>query len=239
MIPLLVRRLYPLADAIVSVSQQAAEDLATTARIPRDRIKCIYNPVVDAGFHKREIAELRDTWFCPGAPPVILGVGRLATEKDFATLMKAFALLRNRRLAHLMILGDGAERPRLAALAKQLRCEGDVRLEGYVENPLPYMRKASVFVLSSQWEGFGNVVVEALACGTPVVSTDCPGGPGEILAGGAFGRLVPVGDPDALASAISLTLDEEPRRVALRRRGREFSVEKAAEKYLGLLIDES
>ena len=234
--PVLARRFYPWADGIVAVSEGAADDLANVTRISRRRITCIYNPVIDSRFDDRANEKVYDLWFCPDAPPVVLSVGRLALQKDFETLLKAFSLLRIRRRARLVILGDGPERGRLTGLVQQLGLDGDVRFGGYVENPLPYMRKARVFVLSSAWEGFGNVLVEALACGTPIVSTDCPNGPREILDGGAFGRLVPVGDVEALATAVDLTLDEEPRVAELRRRGGEFSVEKAAEQYLGLLF---
>jgi hypothetical protein len=167
---------------------------------------------------------------------VALLARRLAPQKGFATLIRAFAEVRRRRPARLVILGDGPLRPELEALAGELGVGGDVALPGFVANPYAYMARASVFALSSAWEGFGNVLVEALACGTPVVAADCPSGPGEILDGGRFGRLVPVGDPEALARAILGTLDRPPDPEVARGRARDFSVEGIAGEYLRALV---
>jgi glycosyltransferase involved in cell wall biosynthesis len=163
-------------------------------------------------------------------------VGSLKPAKDFALLLAAFAKLRQHSNARLLILGEGPLRGELEALKCRLGLDGAVDMPGFVASPYPYLAKADVFVLSSAWEGFGNVIVEALACGTPVVSTDCPSGPGEILADGRYGMLVAPGDAAALAQAILASLAAEHDRAALIRRSQDFSVAKAAEQYLELLF---
>ena len=239
-----LRRLLPTADAIVAISEGVADDLAAWTRVRRDRIDVIYNPVATAELEAKQTEPLAHPWFFPGAPPIVLGVGRLVAQKDFPTLIRAFAEVRARREARLVILG-GRERPTetrsaqaaLRALAGELGVGDEVCLAGFVANPLAYMARAAVFVLSSRYEGFGNVLVEALACGCPVVSTDCPHGPREILQSGAYGRLVPVGDVPALAEAIVATLDSPHDRIALRRRACEFGADAALDRYLRLLVD--
>ena len=173
---------------------------------------------------------------------MVLGVGMLKPQKDFATLIRAFARLRASRPARLVILGDArgaakdlAFRDELKALPAALGIAEDVAFPGFVANPFAWMARAACFALSSRWEGLGNVVIEALACGCPVVSTDCPSGPAEILAGGRYGRLVPVGDAAALAEAIAATLDAPPPRAELLARAERFSRARAAEEYLALL----
>jgi glycosyltransferase involved in cell wall biosynthesis len=205
--PQLNRRFYPWADAIVAVSKGVADDLAQVARIPRECIRVIYNPIVTPELREKAQAPLEHPWFVPGEPPVILATGRLSAQKDFPTLIQAFARVRQTRPARLLILGEGEERPALEAQAKQLGLERDVSLPGFVVNPYPYMAWAGVFVLSSRWEGLPSVLIEALYCGAPAISTDCPSGPREILADGKYGQLVPVGDVNALARAIGAALD--------------------------------
>ena len=202
----LVRSFYPWADEIVAVSRGVADDLAQVTGIPRQRIRVVYNPVVMPELRTKAQAPLDHSWFEPGQPPVVLAVGRLAAQKDFPTLIRAFAQVRRTRPARLLILGEGEERPVLEALARELGLEQCVSLPGFVGNPYVYMAHAAVFVLSSRWEGLPTVLVEALYCGAPVVATDCPSGPREILADGLYGRLVPVGDAAALAEAIGATL---------------------------------
>ena len=171
-----------------------------------------------------------------GAPPLLLAAGRLAPAKDFATLLRAFARVRARRPVHLVILGEGGLRHTLEKQLRELGIEADVELHGFVDNPFAWMSRASLFVLSSAWEGSPGVLVEAMACGCPVVSTDCPSGPDEILDGGRYGRLVPVGDAAALTEAIATTLDATIDREALRARAREFDVDRAIERYLDVLL---
>ena len=176
-------------------------------------------------------------WFAPREPPVILGVGRLTPQKDFPTLLRAFALVRARRRARLVIVGEGRPEARdaLLRLAAELGCGEDVSLTGFTHNPFCYMAAASVFVLSSLHEGLPGVLIQALACGVPVVSTDCPSGPREILEGGRYGRLVALGDFSAMADAIGEALGRPGDREARMARGRQFTVERAVDRYLGLL----
>jgi glycosyltransferase involved in cell wall biosynthesis len=242
-LPALMRRTYAMADAIVAVSATVADDLGSVAGIPRHAITTIYNPVVTANLRSRARESMDHPWFAPGAPPVVLSVGRLAPVKDFPVLVRAFARVRALREARLMILGEGKDAPETArrraelmALAAELGVAPDVELPGFAHNPLAYMARAGVFVLSSTWEGFGNVLVEALACGCPVVSTDCPSGPAEILDRGRYGRLVPVGDDAGMADAMVATLDAPPDPDVLRARGAMFSADRAVDGYLAALF---
>lgn len=236
----LVRWFYPWADAIVAVSQGVAEDLARLTGLPVEKIRVIYNPVVTPDVFEKAKESIDHPWFAPGEPPVILGVGRLVRQKDFPTLVRAFALVRQHRPARLMLLGEGDKRepsikPQLEALVRELGLEGEVTLPGFVDNPYAYMAKAKVFVLSSAYEGFGNVLAEAMAVGTSVVSTNCESGPAEILEDGKYGRLVPVGDINALADAILATLSQPTDPEVLRKRARAFSVETVVDQYLEFL----
>jgi glycosyltransferase involved in cell wall biosynthesis len=242
LVPLMARN-YPRADAIVAVSYGVAEQIAAILGLPRERVTTIYNPVVTPGLLAQMRAPVDEPWTAPGSPPLVMGAGRLARPKDFPTLVRAFAIARRTRPLRLVIAGGGdspagtAERQRaLMRLARELGVAEDVKLPGHLKNPAALMARAHVFVLSSAWEGLGNVVVEALACGTPVVSTDCPSGPAEILEGGRHGRLVPVGDPEAMAAAILATLDAPPDRDQLRRRAMDFGLDRAADAYAALLL---
>ena len=201
-----VARFYAWADEIVAVSAGVADDLSRTLGLPRERIQVIYNPVVSEALLEKSRQPLAHPWFVPGAPPVVLSVGRLNAQKDFPTLLRAFAKLRQKNNARLLILGEGEERGPLESLVSELGLGDCVSLPGFADNPFAYMRRASLYVLSSRFEGLPTVLVEALACGCPVVSTDCPSGPSEILDGGRYGPLVPVGDAPALAEAISSAL---------------------------------
>ncbi len=200
-------RLYHWADGIIAVSNGVADDLARTAGIPRERIKVIYNPVITPELRRMATVEMEHPWFAPGQPPVVLGAGRLTGSKDFPTLLQAFAKVRSVRQARLIILGEGEERPALERSISRLGLTQDVVLSGFVENPYAYMRQASLFVLSSMSEALPTVLIEALYCGLPLVSTCCPGGAREILADGRYGQLVPVGDASALAQAVNQALD--------------------------------
>lgn len=236
LMPLWVRAFYPWADAVVAVSEGVAKDLIRITGLPPEKVQIIYNPVVTPELYARAEEPLDHLWFAPGESPVVLGVGRLTAQKDFPTLIRAFAEVRRQRPARLIILGEGEDRPRLEALVKELGLENDVALPGFVENPWAYMAQAAVFVLSSAWEGFGNVLVEAMACGCPVVSTDCPSGPAEILENGKYGPLVPVGDVESLGRAIIRVLDASPNSALLKFRAREFSLGNISNEYLDVLL---
>ncbi|HLK91698.1 MAG TPA: glycosyltransferase [Polyangia bacterium] len=204
----LMRAAYRRAGAIVAVSASVADSLARELDIAPGRLRTIYNPVVTPAIAEKAAAALDDPWFAPGAPPVILGVGRLVPQKDFPTLLRAFARVRARRPARLVILGEGADRPALEALARELGVADDVKLPGYDHNPFRYFARAAVFALSSTYEGLPGALIQAMACGCRAISTDCPGGSREILQDGALGPLVPPGDPEALAAGIDRLLEE-------------------------------
>lgn len=204
--PRLIKRFYPWADEVVSVSRGTATDLARTAGVASDRIEVIFNPIVTPELREMAAAPLDHPWFKAGQPPVVVSVGRFSQQKDFGTLLRAFSLVLERLPARLLILGEGPERSSLEALVSELGLDGSVDLPGWIRNPYPYMRRADAFVLSSRWEGLPSVLIEALYCGVPIVSTDCPSGPDEILDGGKHGLLVPVGDTEALARGIVVAL---------------------------------
>jgi glycosyltransferase involved in cell wall biosynthesis len=230
-----IRFAYRLADCIIGVSTGVAERLRQIPGVQRDRIRIVHNPAYSPRIESLASAPPPHAWLRDPSIPVVLGVGRLELQKDFATLLRAFGVLRRSRPARLMILGDGSQRAPLEALAHELGIAADVAFEGFVVNPWSYLSRAAVFALSSVHEGFGNVIVEALALGTPVVSTDCPSGPAEILEHGRWGALVPVREPGTLAQAMSQALDTPVARPLMQRRAREFSVEAASAGYLAAL----
>lgn len=205
----MARRLYRHADGVIAISQGVRDDVIANFGVPRERVHLIYNPMVTRDFAERLSAPPEHPWAMEQEPPLILGAGRLTGQKDFATLIKAFALLRRRRACRLLIVGDGVERAALEALIRDQGLTDDVSLPGRTNDPVPLMRAAAVFALSSRYEGLGNVLVEAMAAGTRLVATDCPSGPREILADGRYGRLVPVGDPLAMADALDAALCEQ------------------------------
>ena len=234
----LMRRSYPLASRVVAVSEALADDVAVRVGLPRRDVVAVHNPVIDPDFAKELEAPLDHPWFAPGAPPVVLSAGRISAQKDFETLLRAFERVRRAQPCRLVILGknhDGrkrdARRQRLLALARELGVADDVDLPGFVLNPFPYMARAGVFVCSSRYEGLPGSLIQAMACGAPVVSTDCPTGPREILAGGRFGALVPVGDAAAMADAIAAALDAPPPRERATARAHWFSVARAFARY--------
>ena len=245
-LPPLLGRAYRLADGIVAVSDGVGDDLARRTGLPRARISTVYNPVVTPELAELAAQPVAHRWFLPGAPPVVLGVGSLSARKDFPTLLRAFARLRAERDCRLVILGAAGspkktreQRAALTELAHSLDVSDDVDLPGFVANPFAYMARASVFVLSSAFEGLPGALIQAMACGCPVVSTDCPSGPAEILDGGRFGALVPVGDDGAMAAAIAATLDQPIAAATLQERAALFSVERAVDRYLDLMFDRS
>jgi glycosyltransferase involved in cell wall biosynthesis len=216
------------------VSEGVKDDLARAGRLSLEQIRVVPNPVVTSELFEMAAVPIDHPWFVEGAPPVILGIGRLTTQKDFGTLIRAFAEVRGQREARLMILGEGSERPALERLARELGVRDDVVLPGFVDNPFAFLKRAALFVLSSTYEGLPGVLIQALACGTPVVSTDCDSGPREILDGGRLGILVPVGDLDALANGIREALDHPRTRTPADVLGR-FTDAAAVDAYLRVL----
>jgi len=230
--PILLRFLKGYADAFIAVSEGVASDLAYAAKVPLEKIRVVYNPIYRVEMEELMERPVEHPWFSEGQPPVILAAGRLVEQKDYPTLFRAFSRLRYQRSVHLVILGEGRLLPELKKLATELNIAEDLDFHGFTTNPYCFMARCSVFVLSSAWEGFANVVAEALACGAQVVSTDCRSGPEEILANGQYGQLVPVGDDVALADAILKALDHPLPEDFLRQRGRSFTAATAARQYL-------
>lgn len=202
-----MRTIYSHVDRIVTVSAGVARDTMALTSVAADKITVICNPVVTRELPALAAEPIDHPWFEEDEPPVILGAGRLTRQKDFATLIRAFAIVRRHTRCRLVILGDGGLRCDLNRLAQSLGVADALDMPGFTPNPFPYMRRAKLFALTSAWEGSPTVLVEALALGTPVVSTACPSGPDEILAAGRYGRLVPVGDAAAMALAMRATLD--------------------------------
>ena len=230
------RRAYPHADAAVGVSRGVASELAKRVGVPVDRVHTIYNPVVSEGLVRNSSQPAGHPWLDKPGPPVILAAGRLSRQKDFPTLFTAFARLRERCPARLIVLGKGRLQAELLGHAQRLGISEHLDLPGFVQNPYAFMAKASLFVLSSRHEGLPTVLIEAMACGCPVVSTDCPFGPTEILEGGRWGELVPVGDAKALSEAMLRTLENPPSNEAVRKRASFFGIEQAVARYEELLL---
>ncbi|MEM8777524.1 MAG: glycosyltransferase [Cyanobacteria bacterium P01_G01_bin.49] len=236
-VPYLIKWFYPFSDWVISVSYGVAKDLESLG-LSKEKIKVIYNPIITPDFIKMANAIPEHPWFDIVGSPIILGVGRLDHQKDFETLIKAYSLLRKKKNSRLMILGQGSQHKRLLDFCKDLSLsEDDVTFPGFVDNPFSYMSHAAVCVLSSAWEGFGNVLVESMGAGTPVVSTNCPSGPAEILENGKYGALVPVGDAECMAEAILKTLDNPIQSSILQRRAKDFRLEKILDEYQELLFD--
>ena len=230
---------YHDAAGVIVPSHGAAQDLARTSGLALDSIHVLPNPVTSPRLDELARAPCPHPWLEDPDIPVILGVGNLTPRKDYETLIRAFAEIRRERVCRLVILGDGKARSQLEALAGELGIERDVLLPGFSDNPYAWISRASVFAHSSRWEGLGIVLVEALALGIPVVATDCPSGPAEVLDHGRHGRLVPVGDATAMAQAMSAALDAPPDRDALREAANRFRIDTAARAYaqaLGLAV---
>jgi glycosyltransferase involved in cell wall biosynthesis len=234
LLPITTRWFYPLADEVIAVSDGVAEDMCRVSGLARERVTTVYNPIDFNSLAAMAERPLDEPWLGEGEPPVILAIGRLEVQKNFPNLLKAFALIRGKMAARLIILGEGSLRNSLTALVKEMGLEEDVALPGFVGNPAGYMARAGVFAMSSSWEGMPVALIEALALGTPVVSTDCPSGPGEILDGGKYGELVPMDDSEALAGAILRVFAGEKRVVAGEWLAR-FDAGAITERYLELM----
>lgn len=232
--PLLAKMLYPKADSIICVSRGIAQDLSKIIG-GTTKINIVYNPIINEIVYQLADSPVNHPWFFDPSIPVILAAGRLVACKDYPTLLKAFTEVLKTQPAHLAILGDGPEREKLERSAVKLGVSSQIAFLGFQKNPYNYMKKASVFVLSSLQEGFGNVIIEAMACGTPVIATDCPVGPGEIINHGENGMLVPMQDSKALAKAIVEVLGDPALRkkfsIAGKVRAQSFSVTKGVGEY--------
>jgi glycosyltransferase involved in cell wall biosynthesis len=234
MMPRLVRRFYPWADYVVGVSEGVADDLSRFVNLPAEKVRVIANPIVAAEIGDLARAPVDHEWFADGGP-VFVAAGRLRPQKDFPTLLRALARVREARPARLVILGEGPERERLEALTRELQLTDDVSLRGATTNPYAFMARSTAFILSSRWEGLPTVLIEAMSCGAPVIATDCPSGPREILAGGRHGALVPVGDVDALAAAMDAALDGKLARPPVESWHR-YAIDAVVDEYVPLLV---
>ena len=232
-----MRWLFPYLDRIICVSEGVVEDTLAITGMPPDRVVAIRNPVITPELAEQAREPVDHPWFSDDIP-IIVGAGRLTPEKDFPTLIRAFGRVRQHRNCRLIILGEGPLQPELESLIAELGLAASVSLPGFCSNPFAYMRRASLFVMSSAWEGSGNVLVEALALGIPSVSTDCPYGPRETLADGKYGPLVPVGDHEALARAMLQTLNNPLPSDFLRQAVTEFTIEYSAQRYLDVLFSD-
>lgn len=232
-----MRWLFPYLDRIICVSEGVVEDTLAITEMSPDRVLAIRNPVITPELAEQAREPVDHPWFSDDIP-IIVGAGRLTPEKDFPTLIRAFGRVRQDGNCRLMILGEGPLRPELESLIAELGLAASVSLPGFCPNPFAYMNRASLFVMSSAWEGSGNVLVEALALGIPSVSTDCPYGPRETLADGKYGPLVPVGDHEALARAMLQTLNNPLPSDFLRQAVTEFTIEYSAQRYLDVLFSD-
>lgn len=223
--------LYRTADVLIAVSRGVADDLVRLAGVDPQRLHILPNPVVSAQIARLADAPIEHPWLTDKRVPVVLSIGRFSRAKDFATLIRAFALLIKEQPARLIILGEGRQRAALADLVRRLDLAAHVDLPGFVANPYPYLARADLYALSSRMEGSPNALIEALALGCPVVATDCASGPREILQDGRYGVLVPVGDVPGLAAAMARTLQDPPTRAWLKEGAAGYTVENSARLY--------
>ena len=230
-----IPRLYPQSDGVICISNGVANDLVANFGVPREKIKVIYGMVdIDRILALAE-EDVDHPWFAPKERPVIAILARLVARKGHPYLLKAFARVTAKCPSRLVILGEGEERGALEELAKHLGVEKDVAFLGFQENPFKYIVQSDIFVLSSLWAGFELVIIEAMACGVPVVSTRCPSGPEEIITYGVNGLLVPVANEGALAEAmLQLLIDKDfatELAQAGRKRAQDFAVQKITRQY--------
>jgi glycosyltransferase involved in cell wall biosynthesis len=230
----LVPHVYGRADRIVAVANGVADALAGHARLQRQSLDVIYNPIITPELYSKAALPVEHPWLQPGQLPVILGAGRLVPDKDFSTLLSAFALVRRELPARLLILGEGPERPRLQALVAELGLGDAVELPGFFANPYGMLKKAALFVQTSVREALPTVLVESLALGTPVVATQTASGTAEILQNGQLGEMVPCGDQQTLAAAMLRAL-RQPRRQVPPTALQAFALDTAIDNYLSML----
>jgi glycosyltransferase involved in cell wall biosynthesis len=230
-----MRYFYPLADNIIANSKGVADDMAAYTGLEREWIKVVPRPVVSENLFHDRLTRPNHPWFQPDEPPVILGVGELGPRKDFVTLIKAYAKLRDRTPSRLFIIGKGKDHDPLHATAQQLGVAKDVDLPGFVPYPYPYTAHAGLLAMTSRWEGLGFVLIKAVAVGTPAVSAKCPSGPSEILDGGRYGQLVPIGDVNGLVHAMYATLIAPLPAAIIQKAARPYEIENSTTAYLAAM----
>lgn len=231
LLPFLMRLFYPQAARVIAVSEGVAEDLIVNHGIQRASITTIYNPTISERLLELANEPCQHKYFATEDAPVLLAAGRLVAAKNFSNLIHAFALVRQKVDCKLVILGDGELRADLEKLVDQLQLNEYVDMPGFQRNPYSYMRNCDLFVSSSSWEGLSSVLIEALACGAKVVSTDCPSGPSEVLAGGRWGGLVEPDSPSALAKGIIDELNANRSFVGLQDHLRKFEASTVFQQY--------
>lgn len=232
----LKKHLYPRASAIVAVSEGVSNDLISDIGLPRSKLHIINNPVNRETVKQASRIDVAHKWLKDKTCPVFISVGRLTKAKDYDTLINALKIIHNTLSAKLIIVGEGPERPHLERLVHSLGLDDVVDMPGHFDNPYSFMVRADVFVLSSRWEGFVNVLLEALTLGMPIVSTDCHSSPREILQNGKYGHLVPPGHPSELAENMLDILESMPKPEFQESRAAEFSPDALFERYR-ILID--
>jgi len=228
-------KLYPFADNVIVTAEGVADDMAFYTGLDRNKIQVVPCPVVPARVFDNGFETPDHLWFHDGGPPIIMGLGELCARKDFVTLLRGFAKLREEKPCRLMIIGRGKDRDRLLAAAHALGVADLVALPGFVDSPYAWLAQARVFAFTSVLEGLGFALIEALACGIPSVATRCPSGPAEILQNGKYGPLVPVGDHLALAAALESALLRPLPRSFLQEAARPYEIENATTAYIQAL----
>jgi len=230
---MLMKITYPFATGIMTVSNGVKEDLLKLGGFKDNQVKVIYNPAATGIPKNMKITKIhKDTIWGEGFDKHILSVGSLSVQKNYSLLIRAFSKISKNLNAKLIILGEGKLRPSLESLISELDLEDSVSLVGFVKDPYPWYLTADLYVLSSDWEGLPTVLIESLECGLPIVSTDCPSGPKEILEDGRYGKLVPTNNPIALSNAIELSLSESHDKTLLMSRADDFSIESISKQYL-------
>ena len=231
-----IKWVYPMAYRRIGVSTGVARDVEHLGGLSENSVDVIYNPVREMPpSSKTELQNAENLWR-PNKGKRLISVGSFKRQKNHALMIKAVTELSKTQNVQLLLLGDGNLRPELEQLVKNCGVEDRIMLPGFVADPLPYYRTADLFVLSSNYEGFGNVIIEALACGLPVVSTDCPSGPNEILQGGEYGHLVPINDIPAMVSALERGLEDHVESAKQIARSEDFTSEKIAREYMEMLF---
>ena len=231
---LIAMKLYRWADELVAVSSGVAREIEASLAVSHGSVKVIYNPIWTEDMLQKALSSTGEDWLEHKGLPVLISAGRLTAQKNFMLLLKAFEEVNEAVPSRLIILGEGEQREQLQNFVFQRDLSDCVKMPGHVANPLAYFSRANLFVLTSAWEGFGNVLVEAMACGLPIVSTDCPYGPSEILASGQYGELVPVGDQAGLVAAIKRVLKNPPDSQRQKIAAERFSIKNSADAYISL-----
>ena len=227
-----LKHYFQQADGHIIVALGSRKELHELTQIPEEAIIVIKNPVITPTLLKLQHETIDHPWFAPSRESLIMGMGGFRFQKDFKTLINAFARLHKSRPSRLILMGQGRQKKRLLKLCRELGVEDDVLFPGFTDNPYPWLKRADLFVLSSLWEGSPNVLTEALALGTPVVATDCQSGPREILQDGKYGELVPLGDPQTMSEAMARTLDNPLSSEQLAEAAKDYTLEASTRSYI-------